>query len=142
MDGSSSSSVSPGAFPAGQPNDATWQMMQAMMQQQAHAHAQQQLQQQQFMEAMMAHQQQQLAAVLQQQAALGAPPATAQLLALSSLGQLRGFNGRVDASGLAAREWLAHAEHHFGARERGLPQRGQLLGTASEPHLPRPVGGV
>ena len=120
MNDGSSSSVPPGAFPAAQPPDATWQMLQAVMQQQAQAHAQQQLQQQQFMEAMMAHQQQQLTAVLQQQAASGAPPATAQLLALSSLGQLRGFNGRVDASGLAAREWLAHAEHHFGAREHAV----------------------
>ena len=120
MDGNSGPSASPGAFPAGQPNDAAWQMLQAMMQQQAQAHAQQQLQQQQFMEAMMAHQQQQLTAVLQQQAASGAPPATAQLLALSSLGQLRSFNGRVDANGLAAREWLTHAEHHFSAREHAV----------------------
>lgn len=117
MDGASSSSMSPGGVTGGFPNDPSFNMLQAILMQQQQ---QMQLQQQQFMEAMMAHQQQQLTAVLQQQVASSAPPATAQLLALSSLGQLRSFNGRVDANGLAAREWLTHAEHHFGAREHAV----------------------
>ena len=120
MDGSSSSPMSPGGSAGGFSNDPSFGLLQAILMQQQQQMQQQQLQQQQFMEAMMAHQQQQWAAVLQQQAASSAPPATAQLLALSSLGQLRSFNGRGDANGLAAREWLAHAEHYFGAREHAV----------------------
>jgi hypothetical protein len=101
--------------------------LQAILQQQ---HQQQQQAQQQLIDSMLQHQQQQLAALHQQHqqamqhqsmqqqapAATGATDA-ARLLALSSLGQLRTFAGRADASGLAAREWLTHAEHYFAARE-------------------------
>jgi NACalpha-BTF3-like transcription factor len=117
MDGSSGSPLSPGAGATGFSNDPSIHMLQAILMQQQQQIQQQQQQQQQFFEAMMAHQQQQLVAVLQQQPAAQGQPTAAQLLALSSLGQLRAFNGRVDANGLAAREWLTHAEHHFGARE-------------------------
>jgi hypothetical protein len=67
---------------------------------------QQQLQQQQM---------QQLLAQLAQQR----NPA-AQLLTLQSMGQLQPFQGRADASGLAAREWLTHAEVYFAAGENAL----------------------
>lgn len=117
MDGSSGSPLSPGAGATGFSNDPSIHMLQAILMQQQQQIQQQQQQQQQFFEAMMAHQQQQLATVLQQQPAAQGQPTAAQLLALSSLGQLRAFNGRVDANGLAAREWLTHAEHYFGARE-------------------------
>jgi hypothetical protein len=88
--------------------DANLQMMQAMMQQQ----------QQQFFHAMQQQQQALLAAMQQQQQQPA--HAAAQMLALSSLGQLKSFEGRTEASGLAAREWLAHAEHFFAAREHAL----------------------
>ena len=112
--------MSPGGIGQGAPNDPTWNMLQAVMMQQQQQMQAQQHQQQQFMEAIMAHQQQQLAAIMQQPPNAHGPPVAAQLLALSSLGQLRPFAGKVGASGLAAREWLAHAEHHFAAREAAV----------------------
>lgn len=107
---------SPGHVAHGSPADPAWAMLQAMLAQQQ----QMQMQQQQMFEAMMARQNQQLATVLQQQRSAQGQPAAAQLLALSSLGQLRAFDGRSGTNGLAAREWLAHAEHHFGARENAI----------------------
>lgn len=120
MDTGSSSSPSPGSTGHGSPGDPVWNMLQAMLMQQQQQMQQQQLQQQQFLETIMAHQNQQLAAVLQQPQAFHGHPTAAQMLALSSLGQLRPFTGKVDTNGLAGREWLAHAEHHFAARETAV----------------------
>jgi hypothetical protein len=47
-------------------------------------------------------------------------PMAQQLLALSALGTLPRFAGRADATGMAAREWMQQAEHHFTARESAL----------------------
>src|SRR4051812_17311549 len=91
--------LSAGHAAHGSPADPAWAMMQAMLTQQQ----QMQMQQQQMFEAMMVRQGQQLATVLQQQQSVqGQPAAAAQLLALSSLGQLRAFDGRSGANGLAA----------------------------------------
>ena len=120
MDASSSSSPSPGGLGHGSPGDGTWNLVQSMMMQQQQQMQQQQLQQQQFFEALMAHQNQQLATILQQPQSLHGPPNAAQLLALSSLGQLRPFDSKVNTNGLAGREWLTHAEHHFAAREAAV----------------------
>lgn len=59
---------------------------------------------------------QQIMAAMQQQHAA----ASAQLMALSSIGQLKSFDGRAESTGLAGREWLTHAEHHFAAREHAM----------------------
>ena len=64
-------------------------------------------------------QQQALMTMLQQQAS-SAPVMAQQMLGLASLGALPGFAGQADASGMAAREWLQKAEHHFTARETTL----------------------
>lgn len=120
MDTSSGSPMSPGG--GGLPIDPSMQWLQALMQQQQQTQQIQMQQQQQYLEAMLAHQQQQLATVLQQQQQQPAHvhPTAAQLLTLSSLGQLRPFAGKPDTNGLAAREWLAQAEHHFAAREAAV----------------------
>jgi hypothetical protein len=88
----------------------------AMMQQQ-----QQQIQQQQQML---------LQLMTQQQMQLQQPNQAAQMLTLSSLGQLNRFHGRSDASGMVAREWVAHAELHFSAREHAL----QMPGGQADAH--------
>ena len=64
-------------------------------------------------------QQQALMTMLQQQAS-SAPAMAQQMLGLASLGALPGFAGQADASGMAAREWLQKAEHHFTVRETTL----------------------
>ena len=86
----------------------------AMLQQQQ----QQQMQQQQAFLLQMMQQQQQM--MQQQQQQQQQPNAAVQLLTLQAVGQLNQFHGRADASGLAAREWLMHAELHFSARENAL----------------------
>jgi hypothetical protein len=60
--------------------------------------------------------------MLDQQAAAAAAnvPAAQQMLGLASLGMLPNFAGQADASGMAAREWLQKAEHHFSVRETTL----------------------
>ena len=99
----------PGSAPAN-PTDANFQMMQMVLQHQ----------QQQFFQALQQHQQSLLTALHQQSASSAPPLAAAQLLALTSLGQLRPFAGGADATGLAAREWLTHAEYYLAARESAL----------------------
>ena len=66
--------------------------------------------------------QQQQAAMQQQQAAMQQQQfqATAQLLSLQALGQLPAFTGKGASTGLAALEWLQHAERYFAAREAAL----------------------
>lgn len=67
-------------------------------------------------------QQQAIMKLLDQQAAAAAAsiPAAQQMLGLASLGSLPNFAGQADASGMAAREWLQKAEHHFSVRETTL----------------------
>jgi hypothetical protein len=99
-----------GGFPGAA--DASAQML-AMMQQQ----------QQQFMQAMAA-QQQALTTAMQAMAQPQQVPSqtllAAQMLSLTSLGQLRAFDGRPGSTGLALQEWLSHAEHYFAARESAM----------------------
>ena len=75
---------------------------------------------------------QQLMLAMQQQQAL----ASAQLMALSSIGQLKTFDGRAESTGLAGREWLTHAEHHFTAREHAMGIHA-VQGDASRMHTAR-----
>ena len=75
---------------------------------------------------------QQLMLAMQQQQAL----ASAQLMALSSTGQLKTFDGRAESTGLAGREWLTHAEHHFAAREHAMGINA-AQGDASRLHAAR-----
>jgi hypothetical protein len=131
MDAASSTSPQPGtgSSPTAGPDLASilaWmqqqqqqqqQLMQQSMQQQQ---MQMQQQQQQFLQSMLAAQQQATVALLQQQAAPQGQPSAAQLLTLSSLGQLQPFAGKASTDGLAGREWLARAEHYFDAREAAL----------------------
>jgi len=65
-------------------------------------------------------QQQALMNLLQQAQQQAAPMTAQQMLALSALGSLPRFAGRADATGMAAREWMQQAEHHFAARESAL----------------------
>jgi hypothetical protein len=131
MDATSSTSPQPGTSnpPAAGPDLASmvaWmQQQQQQQQQQMQQYMQQQQmqmqqQQQQFLQTMLATQQQATAALLQQQAAPQGQPSAAQLLTLSSLGQLQPFAGKASTDGLAGREWLASAEHYFAAREIAL----------------------
>jgi hypothetical protein len=104
------------AAPTGAPTAADLQHIAQQLQQQVQQQMQQlQQQQQQAQQAQFVALSQQM----QQPAVLAA-----QLLALSSQGQLRRFNGRTTggaaAAGLAARDWLTQAEQRFRAREAAL----------------------
>lgn len=117
MDGSAASGT-----PAAAPSPADFAALQQMFLQQ-----QQQLQhlalQQQHPPSAAALDMTALAALLQQQQLAAQQQqlqATAQLLALQALGQLNTFSGKGALSGLAALEWLQHAERYFAARETAL----------------------
>lgn len=83
----------------------------------------QQQQQQQFMQAMLS-QQQALTALMQsipqQQQQPSQALLAAQMLSLSTLGQLKPFDGKAGPTGLALQEWLTHAELYFMARENAM----------------------
>src|SRR6476661_4706363 len=122
MDGSAASMAStPGAAPS--PADfATLQQM-FLQQQQQLQHLAHQQQQQQPSHAAPSLDMATLAALLQQQQQAAQQQqlqATAQLLALQALGQLPTFSGKGASTGLAALEWLQHAERYFAARETAL----------------------
>ena len=80
-------------------------------------------QQQQLMQAL-GSQQQSVVTALQQLAPQQQQPSqamlAAQMLSLSTLGQLKSFDGNAGPNGLALREWLAHAELYFAARESAM----------------------
>lgn len=111
-----------------QPGVDTAALQQAFMQQQQtiqtlQLQLQQQQQQQQLSHAAPALDMAALATLLQQQQQAAQQQqlqATAQLLALQALGQLPTFSGKGASSGLAALEWLQHAERYFTARETAL----------------------
>ena len=113
---------------AGQSVDVVTLQQTLYQQQQQLQHLMQQQQQQlqsaprMDMSGLAAALQQQQAAMQQQQAAMQQQQfqATAQLLSLQALGQLPAFTGKGASTGLAALEWLQHAERYFAAREAAL----------------------